>query len=247
MSVILSMIWVRGRQIHTIVFPPSAPPSLWLQSGPDENMNSEREVNLPHKRRAEAVTQYKLLCGRPTCPHLRELIQVVHLWGMRLKCSWLLLKPRMNTEALKISVWECERAGRCKTYVCVCARAGRGLEIPKQALLEMITLIKPLLSKLPPPPPPPPPPSIYSLNTLNQAQVCPDAFTDASPTDGKTSEERKRETFSRLFHRIEADRYEWKSWMRTNVSHVGCLLLCFLNSYSLSSPPSLLSLPLPPS
>ena len=84
--------------------------------------------------------------------------------------------------------------------VCVCMCAWWGLEIPKQALLEMITLIKPLLSKLPPPPPLPPPPSIYSLNTLNQAQVCPDAFTDASPTDGNnTSEERKQETFSRLF------------------------------------------------
>jgi len=64
----------------------------------------------------------------------------------------------------------------CVVYIKHSVCAGRGLEIPKQALLEMITLIKPLLCKLHPP-------SMCSLNTLNQAQVCPDAFTDASLTD----------------------------------------------------------------
>ena len=38
----------------------------------------------------------------------------------------------------------------CVVYIRRSVCAGRGLEIPKQALLEMITLIKPLLSKLPP-------------------------------------------------------------------------------------------------
>lgn len=93
--------------------------------------------------------------------------------------SWNLI---MNSETQRISV--CERVKGCKrvslfvfvyecctlVMVCTCVCVGRGLKIPKQPLLEMITLIKPLLSKLPPP-------SICSLNTPNQAQVCPDAFT----------------------------------------------------------------------
>lgn len=57
--------------LSVLFFPPTT--SLLPQPGPDQNMNSEGEVNLPHKRRAEAVTQYSLLCGRPTCSHLGEL------------------------------------------------------------------------------------------------------------------------------------------------------------------------------
>lgn len=88
---------------------------------------TRRKVNLPHKRGAEAVTQYSLLCGSPTCPHLEELIQVVHLWGMRLKCSWLLLNCRMNGEAL------CVRVRRCVwcTSGTVCVQGG-GLRFPSR-------------------------------------------------------------------------------------------------------------------
>lgn len=74
----------------------------------------------------------------------------------------------------------------CVAHIRHSVCAGRGLMIPRKALLEMITLIKPLLSKLPPNTPCPHP-SICSLNTLNQAQVCLDAFTDASIADRQSS------------------------------------------------------------
>lgn len=111
----------------------------------------------------------------------------------------------------------CERVRRCKSVpFCrhsVCA--GRGLMIPRKALLEMITLIKPLLSKLPPNTPCPHP-SICSLNTLNQAQVCLDAFTDASLTDNlqQTREGTRLEMFCHLSYLLcFADRSVVWGWM----------------------------------
>lgn len=83
----------------------------------------------------------------------------------------------------------CVHRGVCVCVFCTLGEGcegceGRGLKIPKQALLEMIMLIKAQLCKLPPPPPP-----MCSLNTLNQEQVCPDAFTDSllAICDAKTA------------------------------------------------------------
>lgn len=56
----------------------------------------------------------------------------------------------MNAEDLCVRVRRCKNV--CVVYIRRSVCAERGLEIPKQALLEMITLIKPLLSKLPPTP-----------------------------------------------------------------------------------------------
>lgn len=138
----------------------------------------------------------------------------------------------MNSETQRISVCERVEGCNCVSLFCFCVRVlhishgvhmcvcvGRGLKIPKQALLEMITLIKPLLSKLPPP-------SICSLNTPNQAQVCPDAFTPF----WLTTFHRKtpgRGHFCDFLHLVR-----WQIWMkiqiRMNVKHIGLRLYCFL-------------------
>lgn len=93
-----------------------------------------------------------------------------------------LIKPRANRNHQR----GCLRRCKCTCAIFVvhirrfCSSAGRALEIPEQVLLEMITLIKPLLSKLSPTSIPPP--SICSLSSLNEAQVCPGTFADASLT-----------------------------------------------------------------
>lgn len=126
---------------------------------------------------------------------------------------------------VRVCVW-------CTLSVC----AGRGLEIPKQALLEMITLIKPLLSKLPPHPPTP---SICSLNTLNQAQVCLDAFTDASLTDNLLQQNERRggrrhlDIFSSPLLSGQGKRM---TVMNENMNENKCITYCFSFTLFLNSP-----------
>lgn len=116
------------------------------------NVNSWSEVNLPHKRRAEAVTQYWRLCGRPagTSSSLR-INTSCPLVSNEIKMPLSLIKPRNEQNHQRGWLRRC----KCTCAVHIrgsCTSAGRGFEIPEQVLLEMITLIKPLLSKLPPHP-----------------------------------------------------------------------------------------------
>lgn len=85
------------------------------------------------RQRAWAVTQSSVHCGRPTCPHLGELIQVVHLRGAGLKCSLALIKPENEQRGIKeLCAPRLEGVNVCVCVLCITHSvcAGRGLEIP---------------------------------------------------------------------------------------------------------------------